>query len=132
MQTNSNVKNGGKPTFQKSSVANLYFYAPTGVYYARPRIKGKVKSKCLRIYAVETFRSRLAASKNLKPRSKEYRMERFKALLDSWPNFESVDIGKIKKHDCQEWVKRFGKNSSATAFNNTVGTLRMGQTTKIS
>ena len=160
MQTNSNTKNGDKPTFQKSSVANLYFYAPTGVYYARPRIKGKVKSKCLKTDkltvakqrladflreehrkaeamdntaagklkfgdAAETFKSRLAASKNLKPRSKEYRLERLKALLDSWPNLENVDIGKIKKHDCQEWAKRFGKDSSATAFNNTVGTLRM-------
>jgi len=144
---------------QKSSVANLYFYAPTGVYYARPRIKGKVKSKCLKTdklsvakqrladflreehrkaeamdntrggklnfgEAAESFKSRLAASKDLKPRSKTYRLERLQALFRSWPNLESMDIGKIRKHDCQQWAERFG-NASATAFNNTVGTLRM-------
>jgi hypothetical protein len=67
--------------------------------------------------AAETFKSRLAASKNLKPSSKEYRLERLKALLGSWPNLEKTDIGKIRKHDCPEWAKRFGKDSSATAFN---------------
>lgn len=156
MQTDTD----GQKTWQKSSVANLYYYAPTGTYYARPRIKGKVKVKCLKTdklsvakqrladflkeehrkaevmenansgkltfgNAAETFKSRLEAAKNLKPRSKAYRLERLKALLASWPNLESCDIGKIRKHDCQEWAKRFGADSSATAFNNTVGTLRM-------
>jgi len=103
MQTITNTKN--QKTWQKSSVANLYSYAPTGVYYARPRIKGKVKVKCLKTDkltvakqrladflkeehrkaesmdntaagklkfgdAAETFKSRLAAAKDLKPRSK--------------------------------------------------------------
>ncbi len=76
-------------------------------------------------HAAGTFKSRLAAAKDLKPRSKAYRLERLKALLGSWTNLENMDIGKIRKHDCQEWAKRFGKDSSATAFNNTVGTLRM-------
>ena len=75
--------------------------------------------------AAETFKSRLAASRNLKPRSKEYRLEKLKALLGSWPNLEKTEVGKIRKHDCQEWVKRFGKDFSARAFNNTVGTVRM-------
>lgn len=147
-------------TFQKSSVANLYFYSPTGIYYARPRIKGKVKSKCLKTNklsvarqrladflreeqrraasmddlaagklrfgdAADTFKSRLGARKDLKPRSKEYRLERLNALFASWPNLANLDIGKVRKHDCEEWANRFGKGSSATAFNNTVGTLRM-------
>lgn len=156
MQTNTN----SPKTWQKSPVANLYSYAPTGIYYARPRIKGKVKVKCLKTDkltvakqrladflreehrkaeamdntkrgkmtygdAVETFLSRLLASKDLKPRSKAYRMERLEALQRSWPNLNNTDIGKIRKHDCQEWAKRFGKDASPTAFNNTVGTLRM-------
>jgi integrase len=157
MQTITNTQN--QATWQKSPVANLYSYAPTGTYYARPRIKGKIKVKCLKTdkltvakqrladflreehrkaeamdytirgklkfgQAAETFKSRLAASKDLKPRSKEYRLERLNALLRSWPNLENFDIGKIRKHDCQEWAKRFG-DASPTAFNNTVGTLRM-------
>jgi integrase len=156
MQTNS----ANQKTWQKSSVANLYYYAPTGIYYARPRIKGKVKVKCLKTDkltvakqrladflreehrkaeamdnttrgklkfgdAAETFKSRLMARKDLKPRSKDYRLERLQALLRSWPNLENLDIGKIRKHECQEWSKRFGMDASATAFNNTVGTLRM-------
>jgi len=40
-------------------------------------------------------------------------------------NLNNTDIGKIRKYDCQEWAKRFGKAASPTAFNNTVGTLRM-------
>jgi len=147
-------------TWQKSSVANLYSYAPTGIYYARPRINGKVKVKCLKTDkltvarqrladflreehrkaeamdnikrgkmtfgdAVGTFLTRLLASKDLKPRSKAYRMERLAALQRSWPNLNNADIGKMRKHDCQEWAKRFGKNASPTAFNNTIGTLRM-------
>jgi integrase len=75
--------------------------------------------------AAETFKSRLAASKDLKPRSIEYRLERLQALLRTWPNLENMDIGKIRKHECQEWAKEFGANASPTAFNNTVGTLRM-------
>jgi integrase len=159
MQTITNSKSKSQATWQKSSVANLYSYAPTGTYYARPRIKGKVKVKCLKTDkltvakqrladflreehrkaeamdntirgklkfrdAAETFKSRLAATKDLKPRSKEYRLERLNALLRSWPNLENMDIGKIRKHDCQEWAKRFS-DASPTAFNNTVGTLRM-------
>jgi integrase len=156
MQTNTD----SQKTWQKSSVANLYSYAPTGIYYARPRVKGKVKVKCLKTDkltvakqrladflreehrkaeamenttrgklkfadAIETFKSRLMAAKDLKPRSKEYRLERLQALLRTWPNLEVMDVSKIRKHDCQEWAKRFGKDASATAFNNTVGTLRM-------
>jgi integrase len=147
-------------TWQKSSVANLYRYAPTGVYYARPRIKGKVKVKCLKTDrltvaklrlsdflreehrkaesldntvrgkmtfgdAIEIFKEKLEANKALKPRSKVYRLERLDALLRSWPNLDRTDIGKIRKSDCEAWADRFGKTASPTAFNNTVGTLRM-------
>ena len=132
MQTDTD----SQKTWQKSSVANLYSYAPTGVYYARPRIKGKVKVKCLKTDkltvakqrladflreehrkaeamnntkrgkmtfgdAVGTFLTRLLASKDLKPRSKAYRMERLEALQRSWPNLNNTDIGKIRKHDFQ-------------------------------
>ena len=146
--------------WQKAPVANLYRYVPTGVYYARPRIKGKEKSKCLETDklsvaklrladfisaeqrkatasgnlingkmtfgdAVEKFKIGLEADKNLKSRSKDYRLERLGALLRSWPNLASTDLAKIKEHDCEEWAATYGKNASATAFNNTVGTLRM-------
>lgn len=146
--------------WQKAPVANLYRYVPTGIYYARPRIKGKEKSKCLKTDklsvaklrladfiraeqrkasasgnlingkmtfgdAVEKFKASLEADKNLKRRSKEYRLERLAALLRSWPALASTDLAKIREHDCEEWAATYGKKTSATAFNNTVGTLRM-------
>jgi integrase len=146
--------------FEKSSVANLYRYVLTGMYYAMPRIKGKLKSKSLKTDkfsvaklrladflkeeyqkaesldntvrgkmtfgdAAGVFKTRLEADKELKPRSKEYRLERLAALLRSWPKLAITDISRIRKHDCLDWAGKFGKSASATAFNNTVGTLRM-------
>lgn len=147
-------------TWLKSSVANLYSYAPTGVYYARPRIKGKIKVKCLKTDklsvaklrlgdflktenrksesinnavrgkmtfsdAVQFFTLKLDEDGALKPRTKEYRRERLNALLRTWPNLDRMDIGKIHKSECDAWAAKFGKTASPTAFNNTVGTLRM-------
>src|ERR1035438_887862 len=147
-------------TWIKSPVANLYSYRPTGMYYARPRIKGKVKVKCLRTDKLTVaklrlsdflreeqrkaesidntvrgkmtfgdagaiFKTKLEGDKKLKPRTKDYRLERLNALLRSWPNLDKTDIGKIHKVDCQSWADKFGKAASPTAFNNTVGTLRM-------
>ena len=150
----------GGTIWLKSPVANLYRYAPTGTYYAKPRIKGKIKSKTLHTDklsvaklrladflreehrkasanenvingkmtfgdAVERFKADLEADKSLKPRSKQYRLERLGALLRTWPDLISTDLAKIKEHHCAEWAANFGKKASATAFNNTVGTLRM-------
>ena len=47
------------------------------------------------------------------------------ALLGSWRNLGKADIGKIHKYDSEAWADRFGETASPTAFNNTVGTLRM-------
>ncbi len=60
MRTITNDIKLEKPTFQKSSVANLYYYAPTGIYYARPRIKGKGKVKCLKTDKLTVAKQRLA------------------------------------------------------------------------
>jgi integrase len=145
--------------WQKSGV-NLYRYVPTGTYYARVRIQGKLKEHSLNTDkitvarlrlndfvkeerqraasltnagrgkmaggdAVAIFRAQLDANRQLKPRSKVYRLERLGALLGTWPNFEKQDVSRISKHDCEEWQRRFGAKASPTAFNNTVGTLRM-------
>lgn len=159
METNKNSPARPK-AFEKSPVANLYRYVPTGMYYAKPRIKGKLKSKSLKTDkfsvaklrladflkeeyqkaesldntvrgkmtfgdAAGVFKTRLEADKELKPRSKEYRLERLGALFRSWPKLETTDISRIRKNDCLEWAAKFGKSASPSAFNNTVGTLRM-------
>lgn len=146
--------------WQKTPVANLVRYVPSGTYFARGHVNGKLIRKTLKtdrisvaklrlndlikeeqrkagatkavakgkmIFkdALQTYRERLQGDLSLKERSKVYREERIKALLKSWPDFEGSDVSKITKSDCLAWASRFGQKSSATAFNNTIGTLRM-------
>ena len=75
--------------------------------------------------AVAIFRERLKADVRLKPRSKDYREERINALLRSWPGIKEKDVRNISRHECVQWTQRFAEISSPTAFNNTIGTLRM-------
>ncbi len=75
--------------------------------------------------AVETYRERLKGNYALKERSKTYRQERIAALLKSWPDLEQTDVSQISKTDCLPWAARFGQKASPSAFNNTVGTLRL-------
>src|SRR5262249_14244103 len=75
--------------------------------------------------ALAKYCQRLHGDYSLKPRSKVYREERIAALLKSWPGLESTDVGKITKAHCLEWAARFSARSTGSAFNNTVGTLRL-------
>jgi len=75
--------------------------------------------------ALKTYEQRLDGDVSLKPRSKEYRRERIKALLKSWPELKSTDVRHISKAECLEWAGRFAKQASPSNFNNTVGTFRL-------
>ncbi len=75
--------------------------------------------------ALETYRERLKGDYALKERSKTYRQERIAALLKSWPDLEQTDVSQISKADCLAWAARFGQKASPSAFNNTVGTMRL-------
>ena len=75
--------------------------------------------------ALETYRARLKGDQAIKERSKAYREERIAALLKSWPDLEQTDAAQISKADCLAWAARFGQKSSPSAFNNTVGTLKL-------
>ncbi len=75
--------------------------------------------------ALETYRERLKGDYSLKERSKTYREERITALLKSWPDLEQTDVSQISKTDCLAWAARFGKAASPSAFNNTVGTVKL-------
>lgn len=74
---------------------------------------------------MQTYRERLNGDHSLKERSKEYREERITALLKSWPDLEVADVSKISKSDCLTWAARFGEKASPSAFNNSVGTLKL-------
>ena len=75
--------------------------------------------------ALQTYRERLKGDHSLKQRSKNYREERITALLKSWSDLKQTDVSRISKTDCLTWAAEFGKDASPTAFNNTIGTLRM-------
>jgi integrase len=75
--------------------------------------------------ALETYRERLKGDYSLKDRSKVYREERIAALLKSWPELAATDVAQVSKADCLSWAARFGQKASPSAFNNTVGTLKL-------
>jgi integrase len=75
--------------------------------------------------ALETYQERLKGDYSLKDRSKTYREERIAALLKSWPDLKETDVAQISKADCLTWAARFGQKASPSAFNNTVGTLKL-------
>lgn len=75
--------------------------------------------------ALQTYRERLKGDHSLKERSKTYREERITALLKSWVDLEQIDAAKISKSDCLTWAARFGEKASPSAFNNTIGTLKL-------
>jgi integrase len=74
--------------------------------------------------AVATYRQRLEGDASIKPRTKEYHQQRITALFKSWPDLKRTEVRGVTKTDCLNWAARFGRNSSATAFNHTIGILR--------
>jgi integrase len=144
----------------KTPVANLIRYKPSGIYFARVRIRGKLfrqtlKTDVMRVAklrlsdfikerqeemgddsaarsgkmmmadAVAIFRQRLDGQQDIKEGSKVYRRKCLEALLRSWPELESMAVGKVGKDDCLTWANKYSADYSASVYNNTVGTLRM-------
>ena len=132
-------------------------YKPSGIYFARVRIRGKLFRQSLHASVmsvaklrlrdfiadkqedmgdavmtgkmtvgncVTIFRERLDGQQNIKEGAKVYRRKCIEALLKSWPELESMPVGKVGKDDCLAWAKRFA-DYSPSVFNNTIGTLRM-------
>jgi integrase len=62
---------------------------------------------------------------SLKPRTRQYHDQRIAALLKSWPGLDKKEIRSLTKTDCLNWSAKVGGNMSATAFNHTIGILRV-------
>jgi len=73
--------------------------------------------------ALAIYRQRLQGDPSLKPRTKEHREERIRALLKTWPSLEKVDVRKITRQDCLAWAASYA--SRAENFNKTIQTLRL-------
>jgi integrase len=149
-----------KSPWQKTNFANLIRYVPSGVYFARLRVGGKLIRQSLKTQVLSVAKLKLAdlekeerskversarlvgakltfqdllteylakldANPAIKPRTKTYRRECITRLKKTWPGLMDTDARKISKDDCERWAGRFATQSSPTAFNNTVGTLRM-------
>jgi integrase len=145
--------------WQKTQYSNLIRYVPSGTYYARLRVKGKLIRRSLKTDvlsvaklrlsdfekherqvaesrdsvsagkltmadAIEFHKQRLAGNGSLKPRTKDYHVQRITALLKSWPELERKEVRSITKTDCLNWAAKFGAGRSATAFNHTISILR--------
>jgi integrase len=82
-----------------------------------------VGGKMTFVDALAIYRQRLQGDASLKPRTKEHREERIRALLKTWPSLQRADVRKITKQDCLAWAA--GYKSSAENFNKTVQTLRL-------
>ncbi len=146
--------------WQKTQYANLVRYVPSGTYYARLRVKGKLIRRSLKTDvvsvaklrlgdfekqerqraescdsvaagkmtvndAVEIHKRRVAGDASLKPRTREYHDQRIAALLKSWPGLDKKEIRSLTKTDCLNWAAKLGGKISATAFNHTIGILRV-------
>jgi len=145
--------------WQKTQYSNLIRYVPSGTYYARLRVKGKLIRRSLKTDvlsvaklrlsdfekherqvaesrdsvaagkltmadAIEIHKQRLAGNVSLKPRTKDYCVQRITALLKSWSELERKEVRSITKTDCLNWAAKFGAGRSATAFNHTISILR--------
>jgi integrase len=89
--------------------------------------------------AAELYRAQVETDVEIKPRTRDYRLETIKTLFRSWSGLETTRLSQITEAQCREWAKHFlhskratGHNwktepkkiISASRFNNTVDTLR--------
>jgi integrase len=145
--------------WQKTPYSNLIRYVPSGTYFARMKLKGKLIRRSLKTQTLAvaklrladlesgerkktsgtvallggkmTFHDALTAYKqerkndpNLKLGTVEYDGYRIKALLESWPELEKMDVSKISASACKSWGEKNAKKTSSSSHNHTVGILR--------
>jgi integrase len=75
--------------------------------------------------AAKIYSERIQASPDYKPKTKAYHEQRLVALFKSWPGLKAKALKDITKSECVEWRNRFAAKYSPTAFNHTLGMLRV-------
>lgn len=134
-------------------VPYLVRYAPSGTYFVRVKVAGKIvkrslktksESAAIRILPKEIKQLRAFADRKahggltmadcalayfanlkgiLKPRSYEYREETWKAVKTGWAGLDEKPVASITKDACESWARK-ARSYSATRFNGCVQTLR--------
>ena len=66
----------------------------------------------------------LADNLSLKPRTRDYWLQRLAALIKSWPGLSATEIRRITQADCKKWAGTYAKKVSPTNYNNTLALLR--------
>lgn len=61
---------------------------------------------------------------SLKASTKAYDDQRAKALLQSWPGLENIDIRRIRKEDCEQWAAEFAEQYGGTTYNHTISMVK--------
>lgn len=74
--------------------------------------------------AVQTYRDKLEANSDLKPRSKYYYRLILQFIEKSWPGILAKDIRDISESDCKCWHDQFRQRYAASVTNNAVSVLR--------
>jgi len=137
-------------TFHKH--AGLMQFIPSGIYFARCKVRGKAIRKSLDTDVFATAKLKLpdkikelrkppaevgtfaearalylADIENnhaLSPETKRYWNYRVDALVRTWPGLDGMKLTKITESGCREWAKRFTARFDAVNFNNTLAALR--------
>ena len=74
--------------------------------------------------AVAAYKQQRKGDPNLKAGTVEYDDYRIKALLESWPDLEKMDVSKTTDSECKSWSEKNAKKVSSSSHNHTVGILR--------
>lgn len=136
-------------------VPHLLQYVPSGTYYGRTKVHGKIVRQSLETgvwsdaklrltdfikqqqearrevvtpkfsEAAELLKKEVEQDNTLKPRSKEYRLLCVQTLQRSWPGIWDKRLGDITVTECREWAAQINKRIASQYFNNVIGTLRM-------
>lgn len=149
----SNISPDGKwKSFPK--VPNLLQYVPSGKFFGRVKVNGKLVRQSLETDVFTTAKLKLGdyikdqrknilrpvsgtfaearakyerhieADHTLKGASKLYRKNTIKALLRTWPVLDSKAPAKITETECREWASKFASEYDDQFFNNTLSSLR--------
>jgi integrase len=143
-----------KSPWQKTPYPNLIRYVPSGTYFGRVKVDGKLIRRSLDTHVlevaklrlsdfvkdhrrfttntpaikgeviVELYRKEIENDHHTTERTKLYKREILIALKKAWPAFFDTDIARISQKDCREWAARYGRDYSPSRFNGALQIVR--------
>jgi integrase len=143
-----------KSPWQQTPYPNLIRYVPSGTYFGRVKVDGKLIRRSLDTHVlevaklrlsdflkdhrrfttnkatikgemiVELFRKEIEDDHRNTPRTKLYKREILIALKKAWPDFFDTDIARLTQKDCREWAARYGRDYSPSRFNGALQIVR--------